>query len=602
MTQIKKREVLICRGTGCNSLNAQGVNDKLEDLIKKSNLHDFIHIKRTGCHGFCQIGPTLIIKPDNVIYVVQRPEDMENVVEQHLKRDTVVKELLYINPVNGKYIQNKDDIQFYKAQQRIISANCGEIDPQDIDEYISLGGYDLLKKCLVELNPQEVIEEVKKSRLRGRGGAGFPTGLKWSFCASAKGSPKYLICNGDEGDPGAFMDRAILESDPHSIIEGMAIGAYAIDASYGYVYIRAEYPLAIERFEIALKQAKEKGFIGKNAKGIFKKLKFDIELQKGAGAFVCGEETALMQSIIGKRGNPMPKPPYPANSGLYGKPTNINNVKTWASIPKIFAMGAENYSAIGSEDASGTIIIALTGKINNGGLVEIPMGTTIRKLIFDIGGGIPDNKKFKAIQIGGPSGGCIPAEYLDTPMDYLHLTELGAIMGSGGLIVLDEDTCMVELAHFFINFAQKESCGKCIPCRIGTRKMLQIIEKIKDGQGTLEDLKKLESIAILVKNASLCGLGQTAPNPVLTTLKYFRDEYEAHIKGICPAKVCKNFIEYKIVETKCTLCNLCVKNCPVLAIEGKNNKPPRINSTICTKCGVCFSNCPSNSIIKISKG
>ncbi|MFX1494525.1 MAG: NADH-ubiquinone oxidoreductase-F iron-sulfur binding region domain-containing protein [Promethearchaeota archaeon] len=602
MTQIKRRDILICRGTGCNSLNAQGVNDELEDLIKKSNLNDFVNIKKTGCHGFCQVGPTLIIKPDNIMYVVQQPKDMKDVVEQHLKRDKIVKKLLYINPANGKFIQNKDDIQFYKAQQRLTTVNCGVIDPEDIDEYISLGGYNMLKKCLVKLTPENVIDEVKKSRLRGRGGAGFPTGLKWSFCANAEGNPKYLICNGDEGDPGAFMDRTILESDPHAVIEGMAIGAYAIGASYGYVYIRAEYPLAIERFTIALNQAKEKGFIGENAKGIFVKLKFDIELQKGAGAFVCGEETALMQSIMGKRGNPMPKPPYPANSGLYGRPTNINNVKTWATIPKILAMGASNYSAIGSEDASGTIIIALTGKINNAGLVEIPMGTTIRKLIFEIGGGIPNNKKFKAIQIGGPSGGCIPAKFLDTPMDYLHLTELGAIMGSGGLIVLDEDTCMVELAHFFIDFTQKESCGKCIPCRVGTRKMLKIIEKIRDGNGTLEDIEILESIANTVKKASLCGLGQTAPNPVLTTLKYFREEYEAHLKGICPAKVCKKLIEYEIVESNCTKCKLCIKNCPVIAIEVENNKFPKINPKICIRCGVCFSNCPTNSIIKISRG
>ncbi|MCP4760128.1 MAG: 4Fe-4S dicluster domain-containing protein, partial [archaeon] len=433
----------------------------------------------------------------------------------------------------------------------------------------------------------------------GRGGGGFPTGMKWSFIKSANGSPKYLICNADEGDPGAFMDRTVLESDPHAVIEGMLIGAIAVGAMEGFIYARAEYPLAIKRFSIALKQAKERGFIGKNILG--KGLDFDITLKQGAGAFVCGEETALMRSVEGNRGNPTPRPPFPANSGLWGKPTNINNVKTWATIPKIFEMGADAYSAIGTEDASGTAIICCSGKINNSGLIEVPMGTSIRKLIFDIGGGIPDGKKFKAIQVGGPSGGCIPAKFLDTQMDYKNLTALGAIMGSGGFIVLDEDTCMVELAHFFISFTQKESCGKCTPCRVGTRKMLKILTKISNGKGEMKDIENLIRIGNVIKKGSLCGLGQTAPNPVLTTIKYFREEYEAHIKGSCPAKVCEALIKYEINKEKCNGCDLCAKNCSVNAISGEKKKPHEIDSIICVRCGLCLSSCPKDAIYKTTK-
>ena len=591
------RVVLICRGTGCNSSNAAGNYDLMNELIKENNIDKFVKVKLTGCHGFCQMGPIIIIKPDNVLYVKVTIKDIEDIVKLHLLKNKLVERLLYKDPRTGKYIENLDDIQFYYEQQSIIKRNCGNINPENIDDYIDVGGYKSLKKVLNKLEPIEVIEEIQKSRLRGRGGAGFPTGKKWEFCSKAVGSPKYLICNGDEGDPGAFMDRSIFESDPQSVIEGMIIAAYAIGTRYGFIYIRAEYPLAIKRLKIALNQAKEKGFLGNNI--LNSGFNFDIKIKQGAGAFVCGEETALMASIMGKRGMPTPRPPYPATSGLWGKPTNINNVKTLASIPKIIEMGAEKYSLIGTDDASGTIVIALTGKINNSGLVEIPMGTTIRKIIYDIGGGIPEGKKFKAIQIGGPSGGCLPEQFLDTPMDYAHLTELGTIMGSGGVIVVDEDTCMVDLAHFFISFTQNESCGKCAPCRIGTKRMLDILKNIKEGHAELEDLTKLEIIAKIVNKTSLCALGQTAPNPVLTTLKYFKDEYLAHVlHKSCPALVCKNLIYYEINEELCIGCGICKKNCASNAIVGEKKEIHKINPQFCIKCGVCYSLCPSNAIFK----
>ncbi len=591
------RILRICRGTGCNSLNAGEIYETLTKLLHENGLSQYINIKSTGCHGFCQVGPTIIIDPDNVLYVSLKVKDIQDIVEQHLKRDEIVNELLYKDPKTGKSIKNMEEIQFFYDQLPIITKNCGKINPENIHEYIEEGGYNSIKKILNEFSPIEVIDEIKKSRLRGRGGAGFSTGQKWNFCHKAQGSPKYLICNGDEGDPGAFMDRTILESDPHSVIEGMLIAAYAIGAEYGYIYIRAEYPLAIERFNIALNQAKKAGYLGK--KILNSDFNFDIELKKGAGAFVCGEETALMASIMGKRGMPRPRPPYPATSGLWNKPTNINNVKTFATIPKIIEKGAEWYSSIGTEDASGTIVIALTGKINNSGLVEIPIGTTIKQLIFDVGGGIPNGKKFKGVQTGGPSGGCIPEKYLDTPLDYSHLTALGSIMGSGGFVVLDEDTCMVELARYFISFTQNESCGKCAPCRIGTKKMLDILTRITEGSAELEDLDKLEKLAGIIAKTSLCGLGQTAPNPVLTTLKYFRDEYEAHILDkSCPALVCNNFINYTIIEETCTGCGVCKNNCPSQAIYGESKQTHFINSELCTKCGLCYSFCPNNAIIK----
>ena len=593
----QKRTILVCRGSGCNSMNAGGVYTILNELIQKKNLSKFISVKLTGCHGFCQVGPTLIIEPDDVLYIHLNVKKIEEIIDNHLINNSIVEKYLYKDYKSGEYIKDIKNIRFYKEQYPIITEKCGKINPEDINEYIINGGYKSFKKALNEYDPLDIIEEVRKSGLRGRGGAGFLTGQKWKFCYQASGDLKYLICNADEGDPGAFMDRTILESDPHSVIEGMLIGAYAIGASQGYAYIRAEYPLAIKRFEIALLQAEQAGFLGKNI--LNTNFNFNIKLKKGAGAFVCGEETALMASIMGKRGMPKPKPPYPATSGLWKKPTNINNVKTFATIPKIIEKGAEWFRSIGTENAPGTIVLALTGKINNSGLVELPLGSSIRKLIYDIGGGIPNNKKFKAIQTGGPSGGCIPEKFLDTPLDYQHLTELGSIMGSGGFIVLDEDICMVELARYFIKFTQNESCGKCTPCRIGTKRMLDILTKITKGEGTLEDLKDLEKIANIVKNTSLCGLGQTAPNPVLTTIQYFRNEYDAHILNkSCPALVCENLIEYHINQELCTGCGLCKENCAAKAIEGEQKQPHIISQELCIKCGVCFSTCSYNAIYK----
>ncbi|MFX1259197.1 MAG: NADH-ubiquinone oxidoreductase-F iron-sulfur binding region domain-containing protein, partial [Promethearchaeota archaeon] len=544
-------------------------------------------------------GPTIIVNPDNILYVNLKINDLEEIISEHLINDKIVQRLLYKDPETNKFIENIKDIRFYNQQVPLITEKCGRINPEDINEYISQGGYKSLKKVLINFTPIKVIEEINKSGLRGRGGAGFSTGMKWMFCHEASGCTKYIIANGDEGDPGAFMDRTLLESNPHAVIEGMCIAAYAIGANHGFAYVRAEYPLAIKRFETSLKQALEAGFLGKNI--LNSGFNFNITLKKGAGAFVCGEETALIASIEGKRGMPRPKPPFPATSGLWNKPTNINNVKTLAYIPKIIEKGAEWFSSIGTEDASGTIVVALTGKINNSGLVEIPMGTSIRKLIYDIGGGIPNGKKFKAVQTGGPSGGCIPEKFLDIPLDYSHLTFLGSIMGSGGFIVLDEDTCMVELAHYFISFTQNESCGKCAPCRIGTKKMLDILSKIKEGKALIEDLEKLEKLAKVIKKTSLCGLGQTAPNPVLTTIKYFREEYEAHIiHKSCPALVCKDLICYSIDEDLCNGCGVCLKNCPSDAIEIKQKKSHNINPNLCIRCGLCYSICPNKAIVKIT--
>ena len=594
-----KRTILICRGTGCNSLNAGLLHDKLANLIEENELNEFIKIKLTGCHGFCQIGPTLIIEPENILYVSLKEKDLSLIVKQHLMNNAVVEELLYKDPKTDKSIPTLDKIQFYNDQKQIITENCGKINPEDINEYINVGGYEAIRKVLKNMSPIQVIEEIKNSKLRGRGGAGFNTGQKWLFCHKSKGTPKYLICNADEGDPGAFMDRSILESDPHSVIEGMIIAGYAIGANYGFIYVRAEYPLAIERVGIALKDARESSFLGKNV--LNSGFDFYLKLKKGAGAFVCGEETALMASIMGKRGFPRPRPPYPAVSGLWNKPTNINNTKTLAFIPRIIKKGAEWFSSIGTEDSSGTIVIALTGKVNNSGLVEIPMGTTLRKLVYDIGGGILNGKEFKGLQTGGPSGGCIPKKYLDTPLDYFHLTDLGSIMGSGGFIVLDEDTCMVELARYFISFTQQESCGKCTPCRIGTMRMLDILTNITEGKANIEDLEKLEHIANIVKKTSLCGLGQTAPNPVLTTLKYFREEYEAHIlHKRCPAMFCEELINYSVIEDLCNGCGLCRKNCPAQCIDGEQNKLHYINSGSCLKCALCYTLCPNKAIEKIT--
>ncbi|TXT64324.1 MAG: NADH dehydrogenase [Promethearchaeota archaeon] len=592
-----KRELLLCRGTACNSMGAINLHESLQNALVKHKLIEKVSIKLTGCHGFCQLGPTIIIQPDNVLYAHLKPSDIATIIENHIKNNKVVEDLLYKDPKTGSPIKDMNKIAFYEQQVPLITKNCGKINPEDIEEFISIGGYDSIKKVLTEYSPLEVIEEINASGLRGRGGAGFPTGQKWLLCHQTKGDKKYLICNGDEGDPGAFMDRTILESDPHSVIEGMLIAAYAIGANEGFAYIRAEYPLAIKRFELALTQAKKAGYLGNNI--LHSGFHFTITLKKGAGAFVCGEETALMASIMGKRGMPTPKPPYPATSGLWNKPTNINNVKTLATVPRIIENGADWYRSIGKKDAPGTTVLALSGKINNSGLVELPLGTTIRKLVFDIGGGIPNGKAFKGVQTGGPSGGCIPKQYLETPLDYDHLTKLGSIMGSGGIIVLDEDTCMVELARYFIEFCQNESCGKCVPCRVGTRRMLEILTHITQGKATLKDLDKLEKLAHIVKTSSLCGLGQTAPNPVLTTLKYFRDEYLQHIRDKrCPALVCNELITYYIDEDLCIGCGVCKTNCSVNAIGGIVKEPHSINTEACIRCGVCFESCPSNAILK----
>ncbi|MCP4760130.1 MAG: NADH-quinone oxidoreductase subunit NuoF [archaeon] len=596
----EKRTILICRGTGCNSSKAPKIHELLDEGIVSNNLMESVHVKLTGCHGFCQMGPIMVIQPDNVMYVQLKPEDVDEIIKLHLIEGKIVENLLYEDPKTGERISDMDKVSFYLHQKRFLLEYIGKLNPELINDYIEIaGGYKSLKKVLAELNPDQVIGEVKAAELRGRGGAGAPTSMKWQFCKNASGNPKYIICNGDEGDPGAFMDRSIFESNPHAVIEGMVIGAYAMGVHQGFIYVRAEYPLAIKRIKMAIEQAKTKGFLGENIEG--SGFSFDLKVKAGAGAFVCGEETALMRSIEGKRGNPSPRPPYPAVSGLWGKPTNINNVKTWATIPRIFEKGAQWFSSIGTDDSKGTIVIALTGKIKNAGLVEIPMGTTIRKLIFDIGGGMIDDKEFKAIQIGGPSGGCVPTQFLDTEMDYKNLTELGAIMGSGGVIAVDEETCMVELARFFISFTQIESCGKCTPCRVGTLEMLTILEKIIDGKGSLQDLDELERIANVVKKGSLCGLGGTAPNPVLTTLRYFRNEYEAHIKGSCPAKVCKALIEYEVDKEKCNGCDLCAKNCSVNAVRGEKKEPHEIDSSLCIRCGLCLSSCPKDAIFKTTK-
>jgi NADP-reducing hydrogenase subunit HndC len=591
-----RSHVLICTGTGCVSSGADNIKDRLTSKLVEAGLQDEVKVVETGCHGFCEKGPIVIVYPEGVFYCQVSVEDVDEIFAEHLLKGRIVERLLYTEQGTEAKIPAHRDIDFYKKQHRIVLANCGRIDPESINEYIAVGGYEACGRALTEMTPEEVIAEIKESGLRGRGGAGFPTGLKWEFTRQTPGEKKYVICNADEGDPGAFMDRSLLEGDPHRIIEGMIIAAYAIGADEGYIYVRAEYPLAIRRLEIALEQAREYGFLGEN---IFNSgFSFDLKIKKGAGAFVCGEETALMASIEGNRGMPRPKPPFPSVSGLWGKPTNINNVETFANVPYIICQGAEVYKAIGSEKSTGTKVFALTGKINNTGLVEVPMGMTIREIIYDIGGGVSNGGELKAVQIGGPSGGCIPADLLDLPIDYESLQEAGAMMGSGGMVVMDNSTCVVDVARFFLKFTQNESCGKCTPCREGTKRMLEILDRICSGEGREGDLELLEELGEHIINTSLCQLGGSAPTPVLSTLHHFRDEYEAHIKDKrCPANVCAGMsAAYEINQEACIGCTACVRVCPTGAISGERKKPHVIQPEVCISCGICAGKCPVKAI------
>lgn len=591
-----RKQILVCGSTGCTSSGSAKVIEALEKELVKQGLDKEVLVVKTGCFGLCALGPIMIVYPEGAFYAQATPEGVVRIVDEHIKKGNIVKELLYQETVHtdGSII-SLSETQFYKKQMRIALRNCGVIDPENIEEYIATDGYQALAKVLTSMKPDDVIQELLDSGLRGRGGAGFPTGKKWAFAKASQGDIKYVACNADEGDPGAFMDRSILEGDPHAIIEAMTIAGYTIGASQGYIYVRAEYPVAVSRLQIALKQAREYGLLGEKIFGT--NFNFDIEIRLGAGAFVCGEETALMTSIEGHRGEPRPRPPFPAVKGLFGKPTVLNNVETYSNIPQIIRNGAKWYSAIGTETSKGTKVFALGGKITNVGLVEIPMGTTLREIVEEIGGGIPNGKKFKAAQTGGPSGGCIPACHIDTPIDYEHLTALGSMMGSGGLIIMDEDTCMVDIAKFYLNFTVDESCGKCTPCRIGTRRLLQFLEKITSGNGEPEDLDKIEELALHMKTSSLCALGQSAPNPVLSTIKYFKDEYIEHIVDKhCPAGVCKNLVHYEIDPNLCKGCTLCARNCPVNAIKGTVKQPHSIDTAKCIKCGLCMKNCKFNAI------
>ena len=592
--------VLVCAGTGCVANGSLKVIEKFRELgANVSTLTDYdkMTIVPTGCHGFCEQGVLVILPDKHVTYVKVRESDVEEIFESHIKNDKPVERLLYTDPKTGEHVHKNDDINFYAKQTRTALKNCGRINAESLDEALAVRGYEALSKVIEENNPDNVIDTIIKSGLRGRGGGGFPTGMKWKFTAANRGGKSYVVCNGDEGDPGAFMDRSVMEGDPHKLLEGMAIAGFAVGADEAYIYVRAEYPLAIKRLRIAIAEAEERHYLGKHIMG--SDFSFTIHIKEGAGAFVCGEETALIASIEGERGMPRPKPPFPANKGLFGRPTLINNVETLANVPLIILNGADWFASMGCETSKGTKTFALTGEVNNTGLIEVPMGTTLREIIFDIGGGIRGGKKFKAVQIGGPSGGCLTEEHLDIPMDYDSLIKAGAMVGSGGLVVMAEDTCMVEVARFFMNFTKNESCGKCVPCREGTKNMLKILEKIVKGKGTMEDLEILEDLAYTVKDGSLCGLGKTAPNPVLSTLKYFKDEYIAHIKDHkCPAGVCTAMKKITIDPDKCKGCTKCARTCPVGAIEGTVKNPHKIDQTKCIKCEACLNNCPFKAISK----
>ena len=589
---------MVCGGTGCTSSGSDKIAEAFENQIRTDGLDQEVRVIRTGCFGLCALGPIVVIYPEGSFYSRVKEEDVAEIVNEHLLKGRPVTRLLYDETVENGQVKSLDDTAFYRKQKRVALRNCGVINPENIEEYIAFDGYAALGKVLTEMTPDEVIQCILDSGLRGRGGGGFPTGLKWKFASGNRGQvKKYVCCNADEGDPGAFMDRSVLEGDPHSVIEAMAIAAYAIGADQGYVYVRAEYPIAVHRLQVAIDQAREYGLLGKN---IFDTgFNFDLEIKLGAGAFVCGEETALMTSIEGNRGEPRPRPPFPAVKGLFGKPTILNNVETYANIPQIILKGADWFASMGTEKSKGTKVFALGGKIKNTGLVEVPMGTTLREIIEEIGGGIPNGKKFKAAQTGGPSGGCIPASLIDTPIDYDNLVAIGSMMGSGGLIVMDEDTCMVDIAKFFLEFTVDESCGKCTPCRVGTKRLLELLNKITEGKGTMEDLARIEELADFIKSNSLCGLGQTAPNPVLSTLRYFRDEYIEHIQHKrCPAGVCKALLNYKIDPTKCRGCTLCARTCPAGAISGSVKNPHSIDVLKCVKCGACIEKCKFGAISK----
>ena len=592
-----RSHVLVCGGTGCTSSGSERIVSALEREIQDNGLSEEVKVIKTGCFGLCALGPIMIVYPEGAFYSMVKPEDIPEIVSEHLLKGRIVTRLLYQETVQEDTVKSLNHTQFYAKQKRVALKNCGVIDPENINEYIGLDGYMALGKVLTEMTPDQVIQTIKDSGLRGRGGGGFPTGVKWSFAAAQPAGQKYVCCNADEGDPGAFMDRSVLEGDPHVVLEAMAIAGYAIGASQGYIYVRAEYPIAVKRLEIAIGQARENGLLGKNILGTG--FDFDIELRLGAGAFVCGEETALMTSIEGHRGEPRPRPPFPAVKGLFERPTVLNNVETYANIPQIILKGADWFASMGTEKSKGTKVFALGGKIHNTGLVEVPMGTTLREIVEEIGGGIPNGKKFKAAQTGGPSGGCIPASLIDIPVDYDTLISIGSMMGSGGLIVMDEDTCMVDIAKFFLEFTVDESCGKCTPCRIGTKRLLEMLDKITKGKGTMEDLDKMEELCYHIKANSLCGLGQSAPNPVLSTLKYFRDEYVAHIVDKkCPAGVCKALLSYVIDREKCKGCTLCARACPADAISGTVKQPHVIDPAKCLKCGACMEKCKFGAIYK----